>query len=49
LYTQPKQGANQFPIIANSNEERMDVCVDEKGAVLNFYNTKGEKVRTLNL
>lgn len=39
---------NNFPIVANSNEERLDVSVDAQGIVLNFYNRKGEKVRTLN-
>ena len=48
LCSEPKAGANQFPIVANHNEERLDVSVDQNGIVLNFFNKKGEKVRTLN-
>ncbi len=39
---------NDFPIVVNSNVDRLDVTVAEgKGLDLRFFNTKGEQIRTL--
>ncbi len=39
---------NNFPIIANDDEERMDVSISEgKGIEINIINAKGELVKTL--
>jgi hypothetical protein len=42
------EGNNTFPIVVNSNNERMDVTIEGKKITLRFYDTAGKLVRTLN-
>jgi len=41
-------GNNSFPIVVNSNNERLDVTVEGKKISLRFYDTAGKLLRTLN-
>lgn len=49
LYREKGDCGNGFPIVVNSNVDRLDVFAEEgKGLDLRFFNTKGEQIRTLH-
>ena len=48
MVSEKGEGNNTFPIVVNSNNERMDVTIEGKKITLRFYDTAGKLVRTLN-